>query len=156
VHFASCDCLSRICIPNIVHHQFWLRTLQELWYLLWFILISIIGCHVAENTNVSKVFFLVCNGPLWLAYHQNILNSSPFSSPPPKEMKCFYTIYINMENRINIIVLYLHCIKLHKIYLHSFWLTWSVSPKPYTHTTHSNLVVQIHTKNCRLQNPTPN
>jgi len=60
VLFASCPCLSRISIPNFVQHQFWLRTLQELGYLLWFILISLIGCHVAENTNVSKVF-------LWFA-----------------------------------------------------------------------------------------
>jgi hypothetical protein len=32
--FASHHCLSRIYIPNFVHHHFWLGTLQELGYTL--------------------------------------------------------------------------------------------------------------------------
>jgi hypothetical protein len=40
VHFASLNCLSKIFIPTFVHHHFWPWTLQELGYLLKFILIS--------------------------------------------------------------------------------------------------------------------
>jgi len=34
VLFASCHCLSRISIPNFVHHQFWLRTFTRAWVLI--------------------------------------------------------------------------------------------------------------------------
>jgi hypothetical protein len=40
VHFASPNCLSKFFIPNFVHHHFWPWTLQELVYLLKFILMS--------------------------------------------------------------------------------------------------------------------
>jgi hypothetical protein len=51
---------------------------KELKYLLWFILISLIGSHMSQNKNVFKFCFLVCSGPLWLAYHQKFINPNPF------------------------------------------------------------------------------
>ncbi len=57
VHFASPHCLSRIFIQNFVHHHFWLKILQKLEYLLWFILISLI-----MNPKIqmfSRLFFVL-------------------------------------------------------------------------------------------------
>jgi len=51
-----CLTLSRIYIPNFTHHHFWLRTLQELGYSLWFILITLIGYYTSQSTNVFKGF----------------------------------------------------------------------------------------------------
>jgi hypothetical protein len=57
VHFVSPNCLSKIFIPNFVHHHFWLWTLQELGYLLKFILISLIDFHASQSINIFKGFF---------------------------------------------------------------------------------------------------
>jgi hypothetical protein len=40
LHFAPLHCLNKTFIPNFVHHHFWPKLLQEIKYLLWFILIK--------------------------------------------------------------------------------------------------------------------
>jgi len=44
-HLALLYCLIRTFIPNFVHHHFWLKLLQELRYLLGFILINLVVVH---------------------------------------------------------------------------------------------------------------
>jgi len=63
-HFASLHGLNRMFIPNFVHHHFWLKLLQKLRYLLWFILINLISYDASQSTNVSIFFELFFgNGP---------------------------------------------------------------------------------------------
>jgi hypothetical protein len=74
-------CLNRNVIPKFVHHHFWLKPLQKLRYLLWFILINLISCDASQSTNVymSVIFFAM--GHFWLAYHQKIMESPPCPLP---------------------------------------------------------------------------
>jgi len=61
-HLALLHCLSRTFIPKLVHHHFWLKILQELWYLLGFILINLVVVHRKVFECFDGCFF--GNGPL--------------------------------------------------------------------------------------------
>ncbi len=61
---------SGISILNLVHHQFWLKFLQKLGYLLWFTLINLI------NYGVIFKFFLGWKKSLWLTHHQKKFETS--------------------------------------------------------------------------------
>jgi hypothetical protein len=52
-HVVSPHCSSGISILNFVHHQFWLKFLQKLGYLLWFTLISLISYGAFLGWNKS-------------------------------------------------------------------------------------------------------
>jgi len=62
LHFGSLHCLSKIYIPNFVHHHFSPKRLQKIGYLLWFTLIGLICCHASQDTSIFKVFFWLAMG----------------------------------------------------------------------------------------------
>ncbi len=62
--FASPHGLNTMFRPKFVHHHFWLKLLQKLRYLLWFILITLISYEASQSTNVLMFFKLFFgNGP---------------------------------------------------------------------------------------------
>ncbi len=60
-HFAPFHYLNRNVIANFVHHHFWLKLLQELRYLLGFILINLVVEHPKVFECFDSCFF--GNGP---------------------------------------------------------------------------------------------
>ncbi len=86
-HFAPPHCLSTTFIPNFVHHHFWLKILQGLRYLLWFILINYVIYGASQSTNV---IIIICNGSFGWPLTKNIMNPSP---PPPKVEITFFTFF---------------------------------------------------------------
>ncbi len=102
-HFAPPHCLNISFIPNLVHHYFWLKILQKLKYLLWFILINSISCGPLQTTNVLMVFFsfyFFCNGlvgPSPKIYEIALLS--------PQVAITFFTLFYTIaQNHINVFV----------------------------------------------------
>jgi hypothetical protein len=60
-HLALPGCLSRTFIPKFVHHHFWFKLLQELRYLLGFILFNLVVVHPKVFECFEGWFF--SNGP---------------------------------------------------------------------------------------------
>jgi hypothetical protein len=75
-HLALIHCLKRTFIYKFVHHYFWLKLLQELRYLLWFILINLISCDVSQSI---WMFWFFLQWVIWLASHQK-----HYQIPPPQ------------------------------------------------------------------------
>ncbi len=102
-HFAPPHCLNITFNPILIQHYFWLKLLQKLKYLLWFILINLISCGASQNTNVFMVFFsfyFFCNG---------LIGPSPkiyeIAYPSPQVEITFFTLFYTFaQNHINVFV----------------------------------------------------
>ncbi len=90
-HPVLLHCLSRTFIPKCVHHHFWIKLLQELRYLLGFILINLVVGHHKVFECFDGCFF--GNGPFgWL------LTKNLWNLPSSSRNHIYIYIYITCES----------------------------------------------------------
>jgi hypothetical protein len=123
VHFVPPHSFTRISIFNFAHLHFLPRLSEELGYLLWFIVINLIGCGASQAQMFQRFFFQ------W----STLIGPSPktFWTPPssPKiDLHNFthlmFYIYISVNGPCT--------------------LTWNVSLKPYTWYEHHKHIDNIY------------
>ncbi len=125
MHFVPPHSLTRISILTFVHHHFLPRLSEELGYLLWLIIINLIG-HGASQAQMFQSYFLQ-----W----STLIGPSPkaFWAPPSSPK-------INLHNFTHLM-----------FYIYTYMsvngpctLTWSVSFKPYTWNEHHKHIDNIY------------
>ncbi len=125
MHFVPPHSLTRIYIPNFVHHHFLPMLSKKLRYLLWFIIINLIDCG-GSQAQMFQRFFLQ-----W----STLIGPSPktFWTPPSSPK-----IYLhNFTHLLFFIYTYMSVNGPCK-------LTWSVSLKPYTWYEHNKHIDDIY------------